>query len=216
MPFSTFSHSHSNQFHTNTFTLKAITQHNALYILNIINIVNAFDVNELESKYILHAPHSTTLHTQHTQRTHIQYNILNINRPTLALPSLGMRGFWFAPSWPRTAPWLRNYFHTVAVFSLFSILLTASTATAQRPSNKATVSSSFTPMPTLDPHISVSNLTVIPSIWRDCTHNQRPLRLSLITHGKKYFDRSRNTHTSTYSQTRTNEDTPHEALMVSM
>ncbi|KAG0337157.1 hypothetical protein BG000_005757 [Podila horticola] len=37
-------------------------------------------------------------------------------------------------------------------------------------------------MPTLDPHISVSNITVIPSIWRDCTHDQPPLRLSLITH----------------------------------
>ncbi|KAF9327709.1 hypothetical protein BG006_009026 [Podila minutissima] len=37
-------------------------------------------------------------------------------------------------------------------------------------------------MPTLDPHLSVSNVTDVPSIWRDCKHTQRRFRVSLITH----------------------------------
>ncbi|KAG0352818.1 hypothetical protein BG005_007801, partial [Podila minutissima] len=37
-------------------------------------------------------------------------------------------------------------------------------------------------MPTLDPHLSVSNVTDVPSIWRNCTPNQRRFRVSLITH----------------------------------
>lgn len=227
VPFSTFSHSHSHPHthshaHTHSFT---ITSTFTLTTTHSLNSFNAFNVNELDSKYILHALHSTTLHTQHTQHTQIQHNIatthrtiLTINRPTSSPPSLGMRGSYFAPSWPRTAPWLCNYFHTLAILSLFSILLTTSTIAAQPPSNRATTSSSFSPMPTLDPHLSVSNVTDVPSIWRNCTPNQRRFRVSLITHGKKYFDRSRNTYTPTHphSHKHTHEDTPHEALMVPM